>query len=227
LFNQKGKPMSLFSKIVSGMLLVNGFALAGNSLLLEGGMNLSSFTYSETMPSSIKKSMRTGFNVGAELEIAASPMFSIVPGVFLETRGQVLKPTDEEFEGEKAEFKFMYLEVPVLAQVNIPAGSGFFNIFAGPELGILLSAKMKVTGASEQDMKKEVEPIDFGIHFGLGFEFPVGPGAIAIRPGYSVGLTNINKEPEPDPDFPDDPEEPEVKIKNTNIKLAIAYKISL
>jgi hypothetical protein len=130
----------------------------------------------------------------------------------------------------------MYLEIPVLAQVNIPAGPGFFSLFAGPELGILLSAKSKASGdfeadfgmedPGERDIKDDIKPVDFAIHFGLGFEFPVGPGAVAFRPGYSLGLTDID-DSEPDPDFPDDPEEPEVRIKHTNFKLAVAYKIPL
>lgn len=225
--------MSVLSKIVSGVLLVNGFAMAGNGLLLEGGLNFSSLSFSKSLPPGIKKSARTGFNLGAGFEIAASPMFSIIPGVSLETRGQTLKASDPEFGDIKFEADFMYLEVPVLAQANIPAGSGFLSIFAGPELGILLSAKEKISGEaaaenSETDMKDQTTPMDIAIHFGLGFEFPVGPGAIAIRPGYSVGLINIDdSKPEPDPEFPDDPEEPEVKVKHANFKLAIAYKIPL
>jgi hypothetical protein len=225
--------MSLFSKLVSSVLLVNGFAMAGNGLLLGAGLNLSDFSYSEDPPSDFKTSMRTGFNLGAGFDIGITPMFSIIPGLALETRGLVVKQSDPDFGDFKTELKYMYLEVPVLAQVNIPAGNGFLNLFAGPEIGFLLSAKAKLTGDTEDgsasetiDIKDDTKGIDFGIHFGIGFEFPVGPGAIAIRPGYSIGLTHI-VDSEPDPEFPEEPEEPEVKVKHLNIKLAVAYKISL
>jgi hypothetical protein len=225
--------MSLFSKLVSSVLLVNGLAMAGNGLLLGAGLNFSDISTSEDL-SMYKESMRTGFNLGAGFEIGITPVFSIIPGVSLETRGKGLKFSDPEVGDLKAEAKFMYLEVPVLAQINIPAGPGFLNIFAGPEMGILLSAKMKMSGTVndfpidvDEDMKDQTKALDFGIHIGLGFEIPVGPGAIAIRPGYSFSLTDFDdSEPEPDPEFPED-EEPESKSKHTNIKLAIAYKISL
>jgi hypothetical protein len=221
--------MSLLSKFVSSVLLVNGFAMAGNGLLLGAGLNLSDISTSEDL-SEYKESMRTGFNLGAGFEIGITPMFSIVPGVSLETRGKRLEFSDPDVGDLEAEANFMYLEVPVLAQVNIPAGPGSLNIFAGPEMGILLSAKMKMSGTMEgfpidadEDMKDQTKALDFGIHIGLGFEIPVGPGAIAIRPGYSFSLTDFD-DSEPDPDFP---EEEESESKHTNIKLAIAYKISL
>jgi hypothetical protein len=149
--------MSLFSKIVCGVILANGFAMAGNGLLLGGGLNLSSISRSKDLPSEYKESMRTGFNLGAGFEIGIVPMFSIIPGVSLETRGQDVKVTDPDYGDVKDETKLLY---------------------------------------------------------------PAGPGAIAIRPGYSFSLTDFD-DSEPGPDFP------EVEVKNSNIKLAVAYKIPL
>lgn len=228
--------MPSFFKLVSSLLLVNGIAMAGNGLLIGGGLNLSDISYSENLPSEFEESMRTGFNLGAGFEIGITPMFSIIPGLSLETRGQRVEASEPGFGEINMEADLMYLEVPVLAQVNVPVGPGIFNIFAGPEMGILLSADQKVSiepvggekQVTDEDQKDNTKAIDFGIHIGLGFEIPVGPGAIAIRPGYSFSLTNFDDtDPEPDPDFPDEPVEEDVEVKHTNFKLAVAYKIAL
>ena len=231
-----GEHMPLFSKLVSSLLLVNGLVMAGNGLLIGGGLNLSDVSTTEDFPPEAEESMRTGFNVGMGYEIGINPMFSIIPGISLETRGKEIEFTEPGFGSLTMEAKLMYLEVPVLAQVNIPAGLGFFNIFAGPEMGILLSAEQVVTvenvlGDSrkeEEDQRDNTHPIDFGIHVGLGFEFPVGLGAIAIRPGYSFSLTNFDDtDTEPDPDFPDEPVSDDVDATHSNFKLMVAYKIAL
>jgi len=65
-----------------------------------------------------------------------------------------------------------------------------------------------------------------GLEFGITPMFSILPGAIAIRPGYSISLTNFD-DSKPDPEFAEDPEDPDVKVKHTNLKLTVAYKISL
>ena len=197
------------------MAVFSGITVAENGILLGGGLNMSSLAMSEDIPG-VDIGMRMGFSVGAGYEIGINDMFSLIPGIAYETRGATL---EAEFMGVKIEgtSKLAYIEIPVLAQLNFPAGPGIFNIFAGPELGILLSNESETDGETV-DNKDASETLDVALAVGAGFEIPAGPGAVAIRPSYSLGLLQANKAEDGDGDL---------TVKNRNIKIAVAYKINM
>jgi hypothetical protein len=61
-----------------------------------------------------------------------------------------------------------------------------FYLEAGPQFGFLTSAKLK-TGNLELDVKDQYKSVDFGLGFGLGYQFPIGVG---IGARYMFGLSN-------------------------------------
>ncbi|HPG11773.1 MAG TPA: acyloxyacyl hydrolase [Chitinophagaceae bacterium] len=79
-----------------------------------------------------------------------------------------------------------YVALPVF--VRATSNSGFYGE-AGGEIAALTSAKDNYDGES-YDFKDEVNNIDFGALFGLGYQFGrFGVGARVVQ-----GLTNINKQ---------------------------------
>ena len=65
---------------------------------------------------------------------------------------------------------------------------------AGPTIGFLQSAKLKVImGSYEEwdDLKDDLKSIDFGLGFGAGLDLPIGNNFIFVEARYSLGLMNI------------------------------------
>jgi hypothetical protein len=62
-----------------------------------------------------------------------------------------------------------------------------FNLHAGPQFGMLLSAKQECDGNSE-DIKDGLKGLDFGLGIGAGVDLPMGLGFSAR---YVAGLSNI------------------------------------
>lgn len=77
-----------------------------------------------------------------------------------------------------------YIMVPVMARFQ--AQNGLFGD-VGVQPQFLISAKEKSDGDSE-DIKDYINGFDFGIPFGVGYEYKMKMG---IRAGYYLGLSNL------------------------------------
>jgi len=115
-----------------------------------------------------------------------------------------------------------YVEIPLMAKFN---WGRTWRVFAGagPYIGFRVRAKTVTSGMSSlyldssgtpliippaneplppvsfdatTDVKSEIHPINVGISGGVGLEAPFGPGDIVLSARFSVGLTNIQKNPE-------------------------------
>ncbi len=85
-----------------------------------------------------------------------------------------------------------YITLPVLFKY-IPSGLKGLNVFVGPEIGYLLSAKQKITISNmdtTMDVKNQIKPFDFGVDVGVGYDFIPNLG-VDFR--YGFGLMNILK----------------------------------
>jgi hypothetical protein len=84
-----------------------------------------------------------------------------------------------------------YIELNGLAKYLIPMeGDIKPTVFAGPSIGILVSA----TGnPGSVDMKDQFEGLDYGLIFGAGASMNVGDGSILFDVRYNLGLANILK----------------------------------
>ena len=207
-------------KISLFFLIFTSLSFSNNSINIGGGLNVSSLDGEEE--SGIKLSPRLGFNAGLGFEIHVNDIFSILPGASLETRGENAEMILREKTIE-AKVKFMYLQIPIYVKANISAGAGFFfNIFAGPELGVHLSRTFDIDGDKLDDnLFTDSKTIDFGLSVGLGFEIPAGNVAVFIRPSNYLGFTSSMED-----DSSTEEDESE-DAKHRNIKLKVGYKIYL
>jgi hypothetical protein len=85
--------------------------------------------------------------------------------------------------------RISYLNFATVVQRHIASSS--FYIETGPQVGFLLSAKIKSSGGASSDIKDELKPIDFSILAGAGYKFLNG---IGIHARYALGITSIDKE---------------------------------
>ncbi|GGH64986.1 hypothetical protein HNQ91_002178 [Filimonas zeae] len=154
---------------------------------LKAGVNLATITGNNGAGDG--KSSLVGLNGGAFATFHVSESFGIQPELTWSTLGVKYKGT---FLGSNFTSKQLlnYLTLPVLAKYTF-AGSGF-SLYAGPQIGYLLSAKLKTSnedGSGSISNKDAFKSTDFGAVAGVEFEIPNTPLNVSGR--YQFGLTKI------------------------------------
>ncbi len=118
---------------------------------------------------------------GAFALINITPAIAIQPELNYLVMGEWWDITD----GTAIE-EFAYLHIPVLLRVRLmKEGKVVPFVFAGPAVGILLSAK-----DSGDDVKEFFKSTDFGADLGAGAEFAFGNMKALLDLRYYLGLTN-------------------------------------
>ncbi len=128
---------------------------------------------------------RTSFHVGAVVEVPVSDKFSFQPELMYSSQGSDYSEGDD-YDGS---VKVDYLNIPLIAKFYIAEG---FSIEAGPQLGLLLSAKDEYDWAGdtgEDDWKDYLKGIDFGVNLGLGYKLESG---LNFGARYNLGLSDTN-----------------------------------
>lgn len=192
----------------SGFAQTEGIGLTGKGI--KAGLNLANLTGSDID----ENKMMLTFGGGAFIEYSFNSQFAIQPEALFMMKGTKAEEGDEKIN-------LTYIEVPVLLKFK-PAMEGNFkpSIFAGPALGLLMSAKADVYDEVEDeivedvDIKDDMKSIDFGIAFGAGFMYMMqNGGGITFDARYTMGLGKIY-----DPEEGDAPD-----IKNANISFMVGY----
>ncbi|MBF4518859.1 PorT family protein [Flavobacterium sp. ANB] len=191
-------------KIILSALAVMAFGLTNaqsTKFGVKGGLNLSTITGGNVEDN---KSL-VGFHVGGFAEIKIAEKFAIQPELLYSAQGSKFDggPFFEDFD-----VKVDYLNIPVLAKYYIVEK---FSVEAGPQLGILLSAK-----SEGEDVKDSFKSVDLGFNVGAGFQFTEN---LSINLRYTIGLSPIsdNADIEDEEDYYD-------SAKNSNLALSLAYK---
>ena len=118
--------------------------------------------------------------------------FAVQPELLFSMQGA--KETDSDY-GYKGTVKmnFNYLNIPVVAKFYVTED---FCLEAGPQIGILLSAKAKasvseggVSVSASEDMKDEMTKVDFSFVSGVSYQLPGLPVGLFGR--FSLGLNDI------------------------------------
>ena len=148
----------------------------------------------------ITTSSRPGFFGGAFVNIPVGGSFSIEPAVYYAQKGYEMKGDlsikGAEFlsAGAKAQLNTSYIDVPVMAKMNV----GGLQIFAGPQVSFLADAKLRMTAGAlgfniidnTVDAKDQFNNVDFGLSGGLGYQFSNG---VNITAAYDHGLSKVDK----------------------------------
>ncbi len=90
-----------------------------------------------------------------------------------------------------------YLEIPIVLKLAFGDGDVKPYLFAGPSIGILLSASNATTGIVPPiaDLKSHLNATDISISFGAGLSDKLNSGQILFFDvGYAAGLTKIYKD---------------------------------
>jgi hypothetical protein len=203
---------------LTGALLLALSSQAQISIIPKAGVTFSTISYDQE-PDDQKTQI--GFVGGAALDIGiVKNFFSLQPELLFIQKG-------ERFDERGVETKstLNYLELPVLAKVSFGSESikGYVN--AGPSLALGLTGKYKIEGGenagetdirfgdSANDGRRYLDNrFDFGLQFGGGGSFGLGPGSIVADIRYGLGLTDLNDED---------------KAKNRTFAFTLGYAIPL
>ncbi len=191
--------------LVMAVLLVTAGVANSQELGFTGGLNLANQTGDWE-----DNKMMLAFGGGIFGRLSPAPQIAIQPEVLFMMKGTKWDEGDEKF-------KLTYIDIPVLLMYQFPMeGSVTPSIFAGPYLGILLSAKDEFAG-EEIDVKDVVKSTDFGLVFGAGVDIKAGDkGKFIVNGRYALGLSNAN-------DFLPD----ELSYKNAVISFFVGYAFGL
>lgn len=163
------------------------FAQLPFKLGVRAGLNIADLSWDPELPAGVEKSSRTGFKFGALAELGFIPMFAIqVEPMYVQKGGDFTQ------FGQEIKNNLTYLEIPILLKLKIPI-PGPINpyVFAGPNIGFLLSASSEAGGQST-DIKDEISSTDFALDMGAGVGFKVAPLVVLILDArYSLGLSDI------------------------------------
>jgi hypothetical protein len=144
---------------------------------IKGGLNMSSF-----MGDIKDQSMRTSIHLGLLAEIIVSDKFSVQPELLYSGQGS----SDNSVSGF-SRYKLDYITLPILGKFGLTDKLSFE---AGPQLGLLVSAKNKTDDANAKI--DGVKTLDFGLNAGLEYELSSG---VIFQGRYNLGLTNVDGSP--------------------------------
>jgi opacity protein-like surface antigen len=190
-------------KIILAAIAVMAFGLTNAQQTrfgIKGGLNLSTVVGGDVD----NTKTLVGFHVGGFAEIHVVEKFFIQPELLFSAQGTKF---DGDF-GNDGDVKLNYLNIPVLAKYYIVDKK--FSVEAGPQLGVLLSAKAEGT-----DIKDLTRSVDFGFNLGAGYSFTDN---LSVNLRYTIGLSPLS-----DKDI-DSENEYYDSAKNSNLALSLAYK---
>lgn len=192
------------------------------SLGVKAGLNYTSLRGEETYDFDYK----AGFHVGGFVFYRVNTWFALQTEAIYSQQGASQKiyiieldpqESDPSLAKEELMIKFdlNYINIPLLAKFY---PSERFHLLTGPQIGFLVSAKEKDKDNDyKKDIKKLFQKVDFGMVFGMGYDFDLG---LTLQAQYYLGFVNINRIRVVFEDG--SAEQPE--LKNHGFKLSLGYR---
>ena len=195
-------------------LMVATVASAQVSFGVQGGINLSNLLVS----GGSENEPKIGFNAGILTDFNFTPEMGIRSGLFFTTKGFRISHTEDGVRG-RATTNLMYLQIPVHFAYWIDVSPGTRVVLhAGPYVAYGVRGRMSINVDSDDfgfgitpnenlfgSGDDKLNPFDFGVGLGVGFEF----GRIITGIGVDMGLLSV---------FPGD------TARNMNASLTLGYR---
>lgn len=155
---------------------------------------------------------RQGFHGGA-FALVKIAKFGIQPEILLSQQGSKLTINNTDFESN-----FNYINIPVIVKYYLLTHThgGGISVQAGPQIGILQSAKADVFDSvqfimnKDQDVKRFYKKSDVSLCIGAGWDAPFG---LTVDLRYNIGLRRIEDE------------ESENAVRNSVFMISVGFKL--
>lgn len=227
------KDLLIILSLVLALLLPGSdlFAQNGYSYGFRIGVHMADIQV-EDGESSESYGNRFGPAIGAFINIPLNESISARPELWYLRKGAQAS-FDFSFLGEDLSFDnsflFDYIEVPVLFSYTPNSGGNTVpNLFAGPSVGFLTTAKYKLEAAGESEsasIKSSLKSTDISLIFGGGLDFGLGSSSLVVDIRYMLGLSNILKSPIDDgvDDFENSVSNGSIKNKGLTVTLGLQF----
>ena len=170
-----------FSVAIAAFLMTSAISAQHVNIGVKAGLNL--YTIHNDIGAS--NDILPGFNAGLLGHIHLAKQLALQPEVVFSAQG-----AKYTVAGVDTKLKLVYVNIPILLQYMFDNG---FRLEAGPQLGILASAKSNTRDVNT-DFKSSLETVEFGVTAGISYVRPSTGFGIDVR--YNLGLSNINKNAE-------------------------------
>ena len=161
------------------------FAQVGGAVKV--GVNFAKTTFEEDSDTA-STDLKTGVIVGVAVEVPIAPMFSFQPEFLYTMKGG---KGGEAFGGDdEIKLHVDMFQIPLLFKAGATAGPVRPFVVVGPGIGFVTSAKVKIEGFDDEDIKDDVEKVEVSGIFGGGIQF--GRGIVEYR--YDHGFRDLDKD---------------------------------
>lgn len=186
---------TLFLSFSTVLLFAQGFGV-------RAGINISNVSI-KSQGISIKPSANVGPNAGIFANFKVALNLSLQPELAYSAMGYKV-----DVDGVSGTETTSYLTLPLLVKFKVPMTG--LGIYAGPQYGLLLSAKDKSDGET-QDAKDSYKSSDVAAVFGAEYALKLG---LFFSARYQAGLTNVAKTDQGD----------NTTAKNNSVTLLVGFK---
>jgi hypothetical protein len=100
-----------------------------------------------------------------------------------------------KFAAGELEFRFGYVQVPVLIKLNVVPAGPVRPFIAGGGYGAYLIKAEGVLAGTKADMTEDYQRTDYGVIGGAGLAFKLPGISVSVEGRYNYGLMNIMKDP--------------------------------
>jgi hypothetical protein len=169
-----------FLSVVMAMFIITSATAQNLQFGISGGIDAARLALSGATGGPIK--YKNDVAGGLSLEAAISSNFGVQLEANFSRQGTAVIADDGSSAGS---YNLDYITLPVVIKLY---GTPRLNFFAGPQVGLLLSAKSRVQGSPEEDVKDQFKSTDFYAVFGAEYKFANG---IFVNARYNLGLSNI------------------------------------
>lgn len=162
--------------MILGVAILLSIAASAQTFFgIKAGMNASEFHYPDQ-----DYMTKIGFHAGGLAHIHINENWGVQPEVMYSLEGAKI-----EAEPDDVRYNLHMINVPILAQYMFDNG---FRIEAGPQVGFLISAKLKDANGEAQDLDEGYNTVTFSIPVGVGYLLSTGFGFDAR---YNFGISNL------------------------------------
>jgi hypothetical protein len=146
----------------------------------------------------------TQYAFGGYLEIQYPSGFAIQPEFMCSVKGLCIPINESVYNGSyyvqvtgTATQTLSYFDILMLLKYNLPTEGVGFGLYAGPSLGVLMSASIKAEtnmgNIPARDNKEIYSNTDIGIVVGAGLKIPMGEIGLTLDARYNIGVTSVDK----------------------------------
>ncbi len=176
--------------------------IAGGPTVADAELDYSSWLNSFNFPYTVNQSTRKGLAVGGMVEFPLSEPLSLMVEPMYIQKGITMDLSSSGVHELTAIFRLDYLQIPVTVRATFLHGQFHPYVFAGPNIGIRVSANVEeqMPPSSEmerrqpgtRDISDHVKALDLAFDAGGGLQYDLREGvSLLVSARYSLGLNSV------------------------------------